>query len=254
MRAHLARAVRVRNEVAFHDGRRGYKISENELKRWDQALLRTVFNEELQHAVLHCLPGSLDRGLVLYSAEVLKTMPNAPTQERHADISTGDIRNLELQVSTIRLVVNVLISIDGPVTTEVYPRTRSDKFDYVDRRCVRATEVDNCVLFDARFAHQGAALDSPRPNLKLCLAVINADACKEHLRVVDRCLQRRTMNLRVADLLKAQIQSHEPSVQLESASSKRKAEQGAQIPKRQAAGVRGGAGLPPQQRPSPHCP
>ena len=55
------------------------------------------------------------------------------------------------------------------------------------------------------------------------------------------------MNLRVADLLKAQIQSHEPSVQLESASSKRKAEQGAQIPKRQAAGVRGGAGLPPQQ-------
>ena len=33
MRAHLARAVRVRNEVAYHDGRLGYKISENELKR-----------------------------------------------------------------------------------------------------------------------------------------------------------------------------------------------------------------------------
>jgi hypothetical protein len=138
----------------------------------------------------------------------------------------------------IRLVVNVLISVDGPVTTEVYPRTRSDKFDYVDRRCVRATEVDNCVLFDARLAHQGAALDSPRPNLELCLAFINADACKEHLRVVERCLKRRTMNLRVADLLKEQIQSHEPSVQLESASSKRK-----QI---RPAGMR--------RRPSPHCP
>ena len=74
-----------------------------------------------------------------------------------------------------------------------------------------------------------------------------SDACKEHLRVVDRCLQRRTMNLRVADLLKAQIQSHEPSVQLESASSKRKAEQGAKIPKQRGGGVSGGAGLLPQQ-------
>ena len=52
---------------------------------------------------------------------------------------------------------------------------------------------------------------------------------------------------RSTNLLNEQIQSHEPSVQLESASSKRKAEQGAQIPKRQAGGVRGGAGLPPQQ-------
>ena len=112
---------------------------------------------------------------------------------------------------------------------------------------MRVTQLDNCVLFDARLAHQGAALDRPRPNLKLCLAFINADACKEHLRVVERCLKRRTMNLRVADLLKEQIQSHEPSVQLESASSKRKAEQGAQIPKRRGGRVRGSAGLPPQQ-------
>jgi hypothetical protein len=43
------------------------------------------------------------------------------------------------------------------------------------------------------------------------------------MRVVERCVKRRTMNLRVADLLKEQIQSHKPSVQLESASSKRKA-------------------------------
>ena len=126
----------------------------------------------------HYFAGSLDRGLVLYSAEALKTMPNAPTQERHADISTGDIRNLELQVSTIRLVVNVLISVDGPVTTEVYPRTRADKLDCVDQRCVRATQVDNCVLFDARLAHRGAALDSPSPNLKLCLSFINAEPAR----------------------------------------------------------------------------
>ena len=65
---------------------------------------------------------------------LLKLMPDAPTQSRHADISTGDIDDPELQVSTIQLVVNVLISVDGPVTTEVYPSTRADKLDYVDRR------------------------------------------------------------------------------------------------------------------------
>ena len=33
MKAHLARAVSVRSQVAYHDGRFGYRISQNELKQ-----------------------------------------------------------------------------------------------------------------------------------------------------------------------------------------------------------------------------
>jgi hypothetical protein len=191
--------------IPYHDGRSGHRIGPQKLKEWDSALLRTLFNEELQHAVLHYFAGSRD--LVLYGAEVLRTQPYAPTQSRHSDISTGEINDPQLQVSTIRLAVIALISIDGAATTEVYPRTRTDALDYIDRPVVRATQDDNCVLFDARLAHQGAANNKNETNFKLCFVFINAEASKEHLTVVNKCLKRRSMNLRVADLLSGELES-----------------------------------------------
>ena len=92
--------------------------------------------------------------------------------------------------------------------------------------------VNNCVLLAARLAHQGAPNDSYSQSIKLCLEFINADACKEQLIVVDRCMLRQSMNIPVADMLKGKDQSHKPSVQLESAASKRRAKQGDQVQKR----------------------
>jgi hypothetical protein len=96
--------------------------------------------------------------------------------------------------------------------------------------------VNNCVLLAARLAHQGAPNDSYSQSIKLCLEFINADACKEQLIVVDRCMLRQSMNIPVADMLKGKDQSHKPCVQFESAASKRRAKQGDQVQKRGAAG------------------
>jgi hypothetical protein len=196
---------------SFHNGRSGHRIDPKQLKLWDPTLLRTIFNEELQHAVLHYFAGS--RKLVLYRAEVLRTLPFAPAQSFHSDIA-----DVNEDVSTIRLAVIVLISVDGVATTEVYPRTRVCGPFFHYRHCVRATQDENCVLFDASLAHQGAANNTSEPNLRLCLVFINADASKEQQRVVSACLQSRSLDLHVDDLL---------SVELESGTSKRKAEQSA---------------------------
>ena len=57
--------------VADHNGRSGHRFSRQNLKKWDPALLRTILNEEIQHAVLHYFAGS--RELVLYSVAMLYT-------------------------------------------------------------------------------------------------------------------------------------------------------------------------------------
>ena len=214
--------------VAYRNGRSGHRFSRQNLEKWDPALLRTILNDEIQHAVRHYFAGSLE--LVLYSVEMLHTRPFAPAQMPHADISTRGIKDQRLQVSTIRSVVTALISVDGAVTTEVYPRTREEgqKLHLKSEACVRATQDQNCVLFDASLAHQGSANNSHGPNLKLCLVFINADACKEHLTIVNKCLGNQSMGLRVADLLAAGAghtsQPNKHSRKLESGPSKRKAE------------------------------
>lgn len=197
--------------IPYHDGRSGHRIDPKQLKTWDPTLLRAIFNEELQHTVLHYFAGS--RKLVLYRAEVLRTLPFSPAQSFYSDIA-----DVNENVSTIRLAVVVLISVDSAATTEVYPRTRVCGPFFHYRDCVRATQDENCVLFDASLAHQGAANNTSEPNLKLCLVFINADASKEQQTVVNACLQSKSLDLHVADLL---------SVELESGTSKRKAEQSA---------------------------
>ena len=89
-----------------------------------------------------------------------------------------------------------MISIHGAASTEVYPRTRTDALNYFDRPVVRATQVKNCVRFDARLSHKGEAKNTNETNLKLCFAftVINSEAS-------NKCLKSRAMYLRVADLL-----------------------------------------------------
>jgi hypothetical protein len=227
LKALLAKAGS-RPGVNYQAGRSGHRISPQNLKKkCDPALLRTILNEEIQHAVLHYFAGS--RELVLYSCEMLYTRPFAPAQRHHADISTRWIKDQRLQVSTIRLLVTALISVDGAATTEIYPRTRVVGTNFHNRPCVRATHDENCVLFDASLVHQGAANNSHEPNLKLCLVFINADACKEHLTVVNKCLGGRSMGLRVADLLAGQpeTQTNKHTRELESRPLKRKAEQSA---------------------------
>jgi len=143
--------------IPYHDGRSGHRIDPKQLKKWDPTLLRTIFTEELQHAALHYFAGS--RKLVLYRAEVLRTLPFSPAQSFHSDVA-----DVNENVSTIRLAVIVLISVDGAATTEVYPRTRVCGPSFHYRQCVRATQDENCVLFDASLAHQGAANNTGEQN------------------------------------------------------------------------------------------
>ena len=106
-----------RKGTTYLNGRSGHLITPRELQELGITLLRKIFNDELQYSVLHYFAGS--RELILHNAEVLRTKPRAPAQARHADVSTGAIKDATLDVSTIRLVVVCLISLDGPVTTEV---------------------------------------------------------------------------------------------------------------------------------------
>ena len=86
----------------------------------------------------------------VFSIEVIEITPGAPHQDVHSDIGRW---------ATERLVVIAIISTLGAVTTEVFPNSRSPKtwkrvFDDHEPG-ILATEVDNCVLFDACLAHRG---------------------------------------------------------------------------------------------------
>ncbi len=90
----------------------------------------------------------------VFSIEVIEITPGAPHQDVH-----GDIRDTSGRWATERLVVIAIISTLDAVATEVFPNSRSPKtwkrvFDDHEPG-ILATEVENCVLFDACLAHRG---------------------------------------------------------------------------------------------------
>ena len=101
-------------------------------------------------------------------------------QKGHADISITGIENPNLQsVSLIRLAAVCIISTDGAGTTRVFPNTRSDATFEDGRDSVRATESNNCVLFDGRLGHYGIENTSGSDTYRLILVFIHPKASRE---------------------------------------------------------------------------
>jgi hypothetical protein len=126
--------------------------------------------------------------LMVYDVEVIHTKARSKRQREHADVSIGGIDDPRLQVCDVRLVIPCIISVDGPVTTEVSANTRfEDPFNHT-KNFVRATEDCNCVMFDSRFSHRGAANKSGKVMLRMVVTVINSKASREQVEVVNKCL------------------------------------------------------------------
>ena len=178
-------------------GRVGYMINPADAPAaFGQAMCR-VLSGEIIRAVTYYMGGPV----LVMSLELLKTMPNAPDQEVHADV-----RDPSGRVQTCRLVVIVLLSIDrdDPVTTEVFPNSRSPEtharvFEHHEPG-IRATLDGNCVLFDACLAHRGLRNPTSEPKLRLCVTFIQERATPEQLRFAETSLNRKSLNLSVEDL------------------------------------------------------
>lgn len=102
----------------------------------------------------------------------------------------------------LRLCVVAILSLDCPGTTLVYPQTRNDSsFEYSGRKCIRATDVNDLVLFDCRMGYKGASNFSDKESSRLVLVFYHPDATEGQLEVMRRCLSRPSLSLSVKQLL-----------------------------------------------------
>jgi hypothetical protein len=139
---------------------------------------------------------------MLYDSEVLCTLPQSASQKPHADVSLGDIGDPDLQTNVMRLVVIMILTLDGDATTVVYPNTRSEKtFAEPIRTTWTAPKGHNCVLFDGRMAHNGVAFEGHEELHRLVFVFHHPDATKEQLKVIEICLGRKSLNINVESML-----------------------------------------------------
>ena len=184
----------------YYDGRCGTPISKSDLIGLDCDVLETILSPFVITAICYYFGSA--RSPMLYDGEVIRVFAHATEQRGHTDISLEDIEEESLQVATSRLCVVAILSLDGPGTTLVYPQTRIDSsFEYGGRKCVRATEVNNLVLFDGRMGHKGAPNFSDKESRRLVLVFNHPDATEGQLEVMSRCLSRPSLSLSVEQLL-----------------------------------------------------
>ena len=188
-------------ESKYYTGRLGYPITKIKLKTLELSMLRTIFNQNLLDSVRFYFANHSD--LLIYDVEVLRTPPRSNVQTQHPDISVegAGFSDPRFEVSDIRLVVVCIISFDGAVTTEVSPNTRTEQDMSHTRPFVRATQDCNCVMFDSRLSHRGAAHESDHDLFRLVVTFINANASREQVEVVNACLQKSSWNMSVSRLL-----------------------------------------------------
>jgi hypothetical protein len=189
---------RKRRREYFDGGRVGHPVTPDALHSFSPVLRRLVADSGILDAV-HYYMSDIPR---LFDIEVLETIPAAPDQDPHSDIydKTGGVQ-------LGRLVVIVIVSMDGPVTTEVVHQSRSlatwkRAFDNHEP-LVRATDIDNCVLFDACLVHRGVRNPSDSSLFRLCLTFIQESATPEQLRCVERLLRRKSRGLSLHDPLRS---------------------------------------------------
>ena len=194
--------VRIRSEcgtsVKYLSGHRGHIITKENMDRLlPLALRRAILTQDLLHSVEHYfgVPGSL----TLFSLEVHEVVAGAPEQTAHADVTLDE--NL-MHEEIRRLAVTCIISIKGPATTMVYPKTAAkiqSEDELVGMHCIRATEDRNCVLLDASLSHKGSANNSNVPTLRFIFTFIQTSASKKQSNWVQKCIGvKKPLNLSAA--------------------------------------------------------
>jgi hypothetical protein len=149
----------------------------------DEGIFKTIFSQELLLNIQHYFGDSEIPNL--YDAEVLLVKHGSAEQKGHADISITGIENPNLKsVRLIRLAAVCIISTDGAGTTRVFPNTRSDATFEDGRDSVRATESNNCVLFDGRLGHYGIENTSGSDTYRLILVFIHPKASREQIQMM----------------------------------------------------------------------
>ena len=120
----------------------------------------------------------------------------------HADVLLGDGFGRE---DISRLAVTGIISVHGPPDTMVYPRTVGKvryEEDLDGISCIRATESDNRLLFDAASAHKGAANYSGEPTFKIIITFMNNAASKQQTAwLIENSDIKTLLNLSVNEFL-----------------------------------------------------
>ena len=199
-----------RPEDGYLEGRTGVRLVRSDLNRLK---LSVVLSKEVIDRVMFYF-GVPSDSLKLYESVVLCTAPGSAAQDTHADVSLGDagapkwhITAPELQVNLMRLAVVVMVTLDGDITTEVYPSTRSDAtftesmVDNTKRDIYPVPNGDNCILFDARMAHRGVAYGGREESHRLAFVFHHPHATKEQLRVMEICLGKKSQKINVLRLL-----------------------------------------------------
>ena len=177
-------------------GRVGYIIS---LARAQASAFGGAMRRTLSGGILDSVAFYMGGSAKVFSIEFMEMTPGAPHQAVHSDI-----RDTSGRLATERLVVIAIISTLGAVTTEVFPNSRSPKTwerVFEDQEPgIRATEDDNCVLFDACLAHRGMGNASRQSIFRLCVTFIQARASPEQIRFVEKSLARKSLNMSVHEL------------------------------------------------------
>jgi hypothetical protein len=183
-----------KSKVDYHDGHYGYQIGKEQLDRLPHALRHALVPQDLLQNVEFYFgePGSIT--LLAFEAHGVKN--GSPEQGPHADVNLGDESAVFSREEILRLAVTCIISVNGPVNTMVYPRTAAkvmfeDDLDGIP--CIRATESNNCVLFDAALVHKGAANYSGKPTLRIVITFMNNSASKKQASWVVKCTDIKTL-------------------------------------------------------------
>jgi len=192
-----AKSKGCRSRIEYLDGGRvGYIIS---LARAQASAFGGAMRRTLSGGILDSVAFYMGGYAKVFSIEFIEITPGAPIQDVHSDI-----RDTSGRCATERLVVTAIISTLGAVTTEVFPNSRSPdtwKRVFADHEPgIRATEVDNCVLFDACLAHRGMGNASSQSIFRLCVTFIQACASPAQISFVEKSLARKSLNMSVHEL------------------------------------------------------
>ena len=179
----MQEAAKSKGRSRFHyledGGRVGYIIS---LARAQASAFGGAMRRTLSGGILDSVAFYMGGYAKVFSIEVIEITQGVPLQDVHSDIRDTAI------ISTL-----------GAVTTEVFPNR--PKRGFADQEPgIRATEVDNCVLFDACLAHRGMGNASSQSIFRLCVTFIQACASPTQIRFVQKSLTRKSLNMSVDQL------------------------------------------------------
>ena len=180
--------------VEYHTSHVGYQLTN---KLIDSLLPQSVWRSALVPAtVVNIVDLYLCGQCKLFAFELHVSPAGTPEQLDHSDINIAEARRLGISPDDIsRLAVICIISIDGPVTTLVYPNTRATietEDQLAGMKCVRATEHDNFALLDASLVHKGSANASDKDILRFIITFVKASASEKQIKLLKKCLNVKT--------------------------------------------------------------